>query len=65
MESKITQIGIEITAQDDQTKAKKQIIAKFQQDVQKIVDTKNENEYITGLMKLNQDYVKSDMAYRD
>ena len=33
--------------------------------MQKIVDTKNENEYITGLMKLNQDYVKSDLAYRD
>ena len=31
--------------------------------MQKIVDTKNENEYLTGLMKLNQDYVKSDSAY--
>jgi len=29
------------------------------------VDTKNENEYLTGLMKLNQDYVNSDLAYRD
>lgn len=33
--------------------------------MQKIVDTKNENEYLTGLMKLNQDYVNSDLAYRD
>lgn len=33
--------------------------------MQKIVNTKNDNEYITGLMKLNQDYVKSDLAYRD
>lgn len=41
------------------------MILKFQQDVQKIVDTKNESEYLTGLMKLNQDYVKSDLAYRD
>ena len=33
--------------------------------MQKIVDTKNENEYLTGLMKLNQDYVMSDLAYRE
>ena len=65
MQSKIMMIGIEIADQEDKTKDKKAIILKFQQDVQKIVDTKNENEYITGLMKLNQDYVKSDLAYRD
>ena len=33
--------------------------------MQKIVDTKNESEYLTGLMKLNQDYVMSDLAYRE
>ena len=65
MQSKMVQIGIDIADQEDKTKDKKAIILKFQQDVQKIVDTKNENEYITGLMKLNQDYVKSDLAYRD
>lgn len=65
MQSKIDQIGIEIADQEERTKEKKAIIIKFQQDVQKIVDTKNENEYLTGLMKLNQDYVNSDLAYRD
>lgn len=56
---------VEIGDQDEKTKAKKAIILKFAQDVTKIVNTKNDNEYITGLMKLNQDYVKSDLAYRE
>jgi len=65
MQSKIDQITQEITMQEERTKEKRAIIVKFQQDVQKIVDTKNEQEYLTGLMKLNQDYVMSDLAYRD
>ena len=36
-QSKIVQIEIEITQQEDKTKEKKAIILKFAQDVQKIV----------------------------
>lgn len=42
---------------------KKAIILKFAQDVHKIVSTKDEKQYITGIMKLNQDYVMSQSAY--
>ena len=33
--------------------------------MQKIVDTKNESEYLNGLRKLAQDYVNSDLIYQD
>ena len=64
-QSKIDSVGIEITQQEEKTKEKKAIILKFAQDVQKIVQMKNDQAYITGLMKLNQDYVKSEVAYKD
>jgi len=33
--------------------------------VHKIVQTKDEKAYVTGVMKLNQDYVMSQAAYQD
>lgn len=38
---------------------------KFAQDVHKIVQTKDEKAYVTGVMKLNQDYVMSQAAYQE
>ena len=64
-QSKIDQLNVEIVKQESRTGEKKSIILKFAQDVQKIVNKMNENDYLNGLMKLNQDYVMSDMAYQE
>lgn len=46
-----------------ETMMKKAIILKFAQDVHKIVSTKDDKAYVSGIMKLNQDYVMSQSAY--
>lgn len=38
---------------------------KFAQDVHKIVQTQDDKQYVTGIMKLNQDYVLSQVAYQE
>lgn len=50
--------------QEEFTKEKKEVILKFAQDVHKIVQTKDEKAYVTGIMKLNQDYVMSSIAFK-
>lgn len=44
---------------------KHKFILGFAQDVYRIVSTKDDKQFITGLMKLNQDYVMSEKAYTD
>jgi hypothetical protein len=58
-QSKINQLNSDVTNQKDNTNEKEKTILKFAQDVHKIVQTKDEKAYVTGIMKLNQDYVMS------
>jgi thymidylate kinase len=64
-QSKINQLNVDLKTQQDQTSEKEKTILKFAQDVHKIVQTKDEKAYVTGVMKLNQDYVMSQAAYQD
>lgn len=61
--SKIKSKKNDLREQRRLTKEKKSFILKFAQDVHKIVSTKDDKAYITGIMKLNQDYVMSQSAY--
>ena len=61
--SKIKSTTNDLTEQRKETREKKAITLKFAQDVHKIVSTKDDKAYVTGVMKLNQDYVMSQSAY--
>lgn len=61
--SKIKSTTNDLIEQRKETKEKKAITLKFAQDVHKIVSTKDDKAYVTGMMKLNQDYVMSQSAY--
>jgi hypothetical protein len=61
--SKIKSKKNDLRKQRQTTKEKKAFILKFAQDVHKIVSTKDDKAYVTGIMKLNQDYVMSQSAY--
>jgi TolA-binding protein len=54
-----------LTTQRSATAEQEKTILKFAQDVHKIVQTKDEKAYVTGVMKLNQDYVMSQVAYQE
>lgn len=62
--SKIKSSTNDLIEQRKETREKKAITLKFAQDVHKIVSTKDDKAYVTGMMKLNQDYVMSQSAYR-
>jgi len=51
--SKIKSKKNDLVGQRKLTKEKKAFILKFAQDVHKIVSTKDDKAYITGIMKLN------------
>jgi len=61
--SKIKSKKNDLRKQRQETKDRKAFILKFAQDVHKIVSTKDDKAYVTGIMKLNQDYVMSQSAY--
>ena len=63
--SKIKQLKNELAEREEKTWEKEKTILKFASDVAKIVDTRDEKAYVTGLMKLNQDYVMSQAAYQE
>jgi hypothetical protein len=42
---------------------KRAIVLKFAKDVHSIVQKQDDKQYIVGIMKLNQDYVLSQVAY--
>jgi len=50
---------VDFNAQKELTQEKEKTVLKFAQDVHKVVQTKDEKSYVTGVMKLNQDYVMS------
>lgn len=57
--SKIKSVTNDLVEQRKITEEKRAITLKFAQDVYKIVSTKDDKAYVTGIMKLNQDYVMS------
>ena len=61
--SKKTQYELELKRQQDCTLEKRAIVLKFAKDVHSIVQKQDDKQYITGIMKLNQDYVLSQVAY--
>ena len=63
--AKIQQLYSQQKLQEIETSEKYKIILKFAQDVYKIVQTRNDKDYKTGLMHLNQNYVMSDAAYTE
>lgn len=61
--SKIKQYDLDLKRQESLTQEKRAIVLKFAKDVHSIVQKQDDKQYITGIMKLNQDYVLSQVAY--
>lgn len=61
--SKIKQYDLDLKRQEALTQEKRAIVLKFAKDVHSIVQKQDDKQYITGIMKLNQDYVLSQVAY--
>lgn len=53
----------DLALQRKNSQIKKAYILKFIQDVYKIVSTKDDKQYVQGMMKLNQDYVMCQSEY--
>lgn len=64
-QSKINTLHLDLGQQKEATAEQEKTIIKFASDVHKIVQTKDEKAYVTGVMKLNQDYVMSTVAYEE
>ena len=61
-QSKIVQLTADLNKQKAVTKEKEKEMGKITSDIAKYVESKNEKEYIAGLMKLNSTYVKTNQG---